>query len=172
MSDTKEANKLKSILKEYGPYVVAIICILLFKRFLYSPIRVNGDSMLGTLVDGDIMILDIIGYKKDGLKRFDIVVVDEGSEFIIKRVIGLPGEKIEYIDNELYINGKKVDDPYNSNVTTDFSVTIPKGKYFVLGDNRNNSMDSREFGAFTEKQIRGKTSFIVMPFSRYGKVEK
>ena len=172
MDNIKEENKFIKILKEYGPYLLVIILILLFKRFLYSPIRVNGDSMMSTLHDGDIMILDIIGYKNNGLKRFDIVVVDEGAEFIIKRVIGLPGEKVEYIDNELYINGEKMDDPYNSNETGDFSVTVPKDKYFVLGDNRNNSMDSRVFGSFSKKQIRGKTNFIVMPFSRYGKVEE
>lgn len=172
MSDTIKKEKLKNFLKEYGPYIAAIILILLFKKFFYSPIRVNGESMMSTLHDGDIMILDVIGYKKNGLKRFDIVVVDEGSELIIKRVIGLPGEKIEYRDNELYINDKKVDDKYNSNETDDFSVVVPKDKYFVLGDNRNNSMDSRIFGAFSEKQIRGKTKFIVMPFSRYGEVKK
>lgn len=172
MCDTKDDNKINKYIKEYAPYIIAIILILLFKRFFYSPIRVNGDSMLGTLKDGDIMILDIIGFRNNGVKRFDIVVVDEGDEFIIKRVIGMPGEKIEYRDNELYINDKKMDDPYNSNNTKDFSFIIPDGEYYVLGDNRSNSMDSREFGSFKKKQIRGKTNYIIMPFSRYGEVEK
>lgn len=172
MSDAREENKFIKFLKEYVPYIIVIILILLFKKFLYAPIRVNGASMMDTLHDGDIMILDIIGYKKNGLKRYDIVVVDEGSELIIKRVIGFPGEKIEYKDNELYINDKKVKDKYNSNYTEDFSIIVPDGKYFVLGDNRNDSMDSRVFGAFDKKQILGKTKFIVLPFKRYGEVKK
>ena len=168
MSDTKKENGFIIFLKEYLPYVIVIILILLFKKYCYSPIRVNGDSMMDTLHDGDIMLLDIIGFKKNGLKRFDIVVVDEGSELIIKRVIGLPGEKVEFIDNELYINDKKIKDKYSSNYTEDFSIKVGKGKYFVMGDNRENSMDSRVFGAFSKEQILGKTKYIVLPFSRNG----
>ena len=123
---------------------------------------------MNTLHDGDIMILDIIGSKKHEYKRFDIVVVDNGKDLIIKRVIGLPGEKIQYKDNSLYINGKKINDPYGNGNTEDFELKIPKGKYFVLGDNRQNSMDSRFFGPFSKSQIKGKTSYVVFPFSRMG----
>ena len=122
-----------------------------------------------TLHDGDIMILNIIDYKVHGVKRFDIVVVDEGDELIIKRVIGLPGDTVEYKNNKLYINGKKVNDKYASEKTEDFSVLVPKNEYFVLGDNRTNSLDSRAFGTFSSKKIKGKTSMIVFPFSRWGK---
>ena len=167
MSDTND-NKLKKIIKEYLPYVIALIVILLIKRFIITPIRVNGTSMDTTLKDGDIMILNIIDYKLNGLNRFDIVVVNEGKELIIKRIIGLPGETIEYKDNQLYINGKKIKDSYGSRKTEDFSVTVPKGKYFVLGDNRTNSMDSRVFGPFSTEQILGKTKLVIFPFSRAG----
>ena len=97
MSDTKELNKFQVFLKEYVPYIIIIIVVLLIKKFIVSPIRVNGTSMLDTLHDGDIMILDIIGYRRSGVERFDIVVCDTEDEYIIKRVIGLPGEKIEYM---------------------------------------------------------------------------
>ncbi len=167
MSDTKE-NKVIHFVKEFLPYVIVIILVLLFKKFLYAPIKVNGDSMYSTLHDGDIMILDIIGYKKNGIKRFDIVVVDEGNELIIKRVIGLPGEKVKYKDNKLYINDKKVTDNYGKHETEDFEEVVPKGEYFVLGDNRTNSMDSRVFGTFSKKEILGKTSMTVFPFKRWG----
>ena len=84
-----------NILKECLQYFLIIIFVLLFRTFLYSPIRVTGDSMVPTLLDGDIMILDKIGYRINGLKRFDIVVIKYNNEKIIKRVIGLPGDYIE-----------------------------------------------------------------------------
>ncbi len=167
MKDTQESRG-KRFIKEYLPYVVILIFVILVKKYVVSPIKVNGESMMTTLHDGDIMILNIIGYRFDDIKRFDIVVVKEENELLIKRVIGLPGEKIEYHNNRLYVNGKKIKDSYGSDVTEDFSVEVPKGKYFVLGDNRTNSMDSRVFGAFSKKNILGKTSLILFPFSRFG----
>ena len=161
-------DKMKSIIKEYGLYVITIILVLLVKKFVVSPIKVNGTSMMTTLHDGDIMILNIIGYRFDKINRFDIVVVDEGNEYLIKRVIGLPGEELEYKDNQLYINGKKVKDNYGSQVTEDFKVKVKKNSYFVLGDNRTNSLDSRYFGSFKKNKIMGKTSLIIFPFNRFG----
>ena len=163
---TKE--KIQSIIKEYVPYIITIILILLFKRNVASPIRVNGDSMKDTLHNGDIMILNIIKYRFSEIKRFDIVVVNKGNEYIIKRVIGLPGEKVEYRNNQLYINDELVEDHYSTEVTEDFIATVPKDSYFVLGDNRTNSLDSRYFGPFSKKQILGKTSLTLFPFNRMG----
>lgn len=157
-------KKVKAII----PYIVVIILVLLFKRFFYSPIKVNGSSMDDTLHDGDIMILDIIGCNFSDFKRFDIVVIDIGDEYIIKRVIGLPGEEVEYKDNVLYINGKKVKDNHGNGKTEDFKTKVPKNSYFVLGDNRGNSLDSRYFGSFSKNKILGKTGFTIFPFSRFG----
>lgn len=161
-------DKMKSIIKEYAPYVITIILVLLVKKFVVSPIKVNGTSMMTTLHDGDIMILNIIGYRFEKINRFDIVVVDEGNEYLIKRVIGLPGEEIEYKDNQLYVNGKKIKENYGSQETEDFKVKVKKNSYFVLGDNRTNSLDSRHFGAFQKNRIIGKTSLIIFPFNRFG----
>ena len=161
-------DKVKGIVKEYGLYIITIILVILVKKFVVSPIKVNGTSMMTTLHDGDIMILNIIGYKFEKIKRFDIVVVDEGNEYLIKRIIGLPGEEVEYKDNKLYINGKKVKENYGSQETEDFKVKVENNSYFVLGDNRTNSLDSRHFGSFSKNKIIGKTSLIIFPFNRLG----
>lgn len=160
---------MKGFIKEYLPYVIIIILVLLFKRYIISPIRVNGPSMLDTLEDKDIMILNEISYKFTGLKRFDIVVVRYNNEYLIKRVIGLPGEKIKYQDNKLYVNGKEVKENFSHEVTADFDeVTVGDNKYFVLGDNRVNSTDSRIIGAVSIKDIRGTTKLTIYPFKRFG----
>ena len=161
-------NKYIKYVKDLFPYILIIVLVILFKQFYYAPIRVNGRSMNNTLKDGDIMILDIVGLRHTEIKRFDIVVIDPGSEYIIKRVIGLPGEEIEYKDNELYINNKKIKDKYAKGKTEDFKLVVPKGKYFVMGDNRNNSVDSRYYGPFKKNKLLGKTSFTIFPFNRFG----
>ncbi|MBR2828743.1 MAG: signal peptidase I [Bacilli bacterium] len=164
-------EKFKYIFKEYISYILIILVVLFMKYHVITPIHVRGDSMLNTLHNGDIMLLNIIGYQFKPIKRFDIVVVREDKEWIIKRVIGLPGEEIEYKDNQLYVNGKKVKDKYPSKKTGDFKVKVAEGYYFVLGDNRTNSADSRVFGSFPRKSILGKTNFTIFPFHRFGNKE-
>jgi len=164
-------DKVINILKELIPYILIIIVVLLFKRYIVSPIRVNGQSMYPTLKNSDMMILNETSYYFKDIKRFDIVVVDAKDELIIKRVIGLPGETISYKDNTLYINGKKVEEKYSYGITDDFEPVKLKDEYFVMGDNRQNSLDSRYFGPFKKKYIRGKTNLIFLPFDRMGKVK-
>ncbi len=132
--------------------------------------------MYPTLLDGDIMILNEIGYYLNGVDRFDIVVVKADGDKIIKRVIGLPGEKIEYKDNILYVNDEAIKEDFSHDITHNFKLSdinetiIPDDYYFVVGDNRGDSKDSRIIGLINKKQIKGKTSFIVFPFSRMGSV--
>lgn len=168
MSEIKKENKIKKIILEYLPYILVIIGIILIKQFVVAPIKVNGDSMNKTLRDGDIMILNRLDYKFGEIKRFDVIVIDDGEEYIIKRVIGLPNETVSYVDNELFVDGKKVDETYGYGNTRDFEVKVPKNKYFVLGDNRENSMDSRHFGAFSNDTILGRAKLVIFPFSRFG----
>lgn len=161
-------KKLKDIIE----CVVIIIAVLLFRKFMFSPIRVTGDSMVPTLRDGDIMILNKIGYSIKGLNRFDIVVINNDNEKIIKRIIGLPGEHVEYSDNKLYINNKLVEEPYERKTMEDFVLEelgenkIPEDKYLVLGDNRPISKDSRSIGLIDKKEIDGYTSIVIFPFKR------
>ena len=172
----KEEKKLKwkTIGKDLLEYALIIVVVLLIKHFIICPIKVTGDSMNPTLEDKDLMILDVIGYKINGLKRFDIVVFKYDGEKLIKRVIGLPGDTVEYRGSNLYINGEEMGEDFRHYTTKDFyQEKIPEGYYFVLGDNRTNSKDSRVFGLVKEDSILGRTSFVFYPFNRAGsKIEK
>ena len=166
-------NKKK---KEIIEYIVLIIVILLIRTYLFVPIMVSGNSMVPTLNNGDVMILNKFKYLVNYIKRFDIVVVDYENEYIIKRVIGLPGDYIEYKNDILYVNSKKVEENYNREFTDDFDLNdlnkeiIPNNYYLVLGDNRPISKDSRKIGLIDKKNIKGSTNFVLFPFSRFGKV--
>ena len=156
--------------KEILGYVLVIVLVLLVKQFIITPIRVNGASMNDTLYDKDIMILDKISYHFQDIERFDIVVIKMDDEYLIKRVIALPGEKISYQDNKLYINDQEIEENFQHKKTDDFILeeVIPDNCYFVVGDNRGDSLDSRFFGCVSKKNILGKTSLVIFPFNRFG----
>ena len=158
--------KFKGILS----YVIIIVVVLLIKEFIITPIRVNGDSMNSTLKDKDIMLLDKISYRFSDIKRFQIVVIKYQDEFIIKRVIGLPGETVEFKNNKLYINGEYVKEDFKHGKTSDFKLeeVIPDDYYFVVGDNREVSYDSRIIGPVKKKDILGKASLVIFPLNRIG----
>ena len=122
-----DKDKFTKTFKELLPYLITIVVILLFKQFLYCPVRVNGSSMYSTLKENDIMILNRIHYRFNDIKRFDIVVVDAEDELLIKRVIGLPGEEIKYKNNKLYIDGKYIKEDFKHKKTDDFTYKVPKG---------------------------------------------
>ena len=170
-------EKTINIIKEFVPYVIIILVVLLVKKYLFTTILVNGNSMNNTLYENDVMILDKISYKIKKINRFDIVVLNGYKTKLIKRVIGLPGEHVKYENNELYINNKKVEDEYGSGITYDFDLNnlgfdeIPEGYYFVLGDNREDSLDSRSIGLISKDNIIGHATFIIFPFNRFGFVE-
>ena len=101
-------NKIKEII----PYIIIIIVVVLIRSFIITPIRVDGMSMYSSLNDGDILFLE--KYDKN-YKKFDIVVFKNGEDRLIKRVIGLPGDNIEYKNNKLYINGKYIKEKFLTN---------------------------------------------------------
>jgi len=166
----KKANK--DILLDNLPYIIIILIILIIRAFIATPIRVNGDSMDPTLQDGETMILNKLGMKTAGIKRWDIIVIKTDDSYLIKRVIGLPGESIKYENGKLYIAGKEIKDNYSLTKTEDFEETIVgKNEYFVMGDNRFISKDSRKIGTIDKSEILGKTNIIVFPFNRFGLVK-
>ncbi len=161
-------KKIKNIIKELIPYVVILLVVVLIRTYLVTPIMVNGPSMQPTLSGGEIMILN----KRGKIDRFDVVVVDIKSEDIIKRVIAMPGETISCENGIVYVNDRRQDEEYSKGITTDFDkVTLGEDEYFVLGDNRENSLDSRRFGAFKEEQIKGTAKLVLFPFNKFGNIE-
>lgn len=164
-------KQIKKWFKENLLFTILILIIIIIRIFFYSPIRVNGSSMYPTLQDKEFMILNKIGLQK-GINRFDIVVVESNGKYIIKRVIGLPGESVMYSDNKLYINGKAIEDNYSKSETENFeNVILKDNEYFVMGDNREVSKDSRVIGPVNIKNIKGKTNLVIFPFNKIGIVE-
>lgn len=160
--------------KEIVPYIVIIVIVVLIRSFIITPVKVDGLSMYNTLDDGEILLLK--KYDKS-YERFDVVVFSEGSNRLIKRVIGLPGDKIKYKNNKLYINGKYVKESFlkNNQETYDFNIKdigydeVPEDCYFVLGDNRENSKDSRVLGPIDKEKIQGSVDLAIFPFNKIGK---
>ena len=162
-------------------FIVAFIIVGGVYFFLGRPFTVSGASMYPTLHNGDRMVLSKVG----DIHRFDVVILkapDENVEYI-KRVIGMPGDTVEMKSGVLYINGKKVDQPFiNTEALAkqtvfmdDFTLEsltgeskVPEGKYFVLGDNRGVSKDSRMIGFIARSAIEGKAVFTIWPFGRIG----
>ncbi len=157
------------ILKEIYPYIIIIIVVILFRTFIATPIKVDGQSMHPTLNGNELLILNKLGK----IERFKIVIVDEDTDDLIKRVIGLPNETIEIKNSNIYINGKKIEDKYGDGRTSDYEkITLKKDEYFVMGDNRENSRDSRMIGPIKKSKIKGTTNFIIFPFNKIGKIDK
>lgn len=156
--------------------LIGILLMVLIRTFILTPIVVDGASMNTTLMDHDRMIVN----KLDKPERFDIVVFHASeTEDYIKRVIGLPGDRIEYKDDTLYINGAAYEEPYLDEqknntpglLTKNFTLedtpvaaaTVPEGEIFVMGDNRAYSKDSRMIGAIPLDQVIGTTNIVFWP---------
>ncbi len=156
-------------IKELLPYVIIVVVVVLIRSFIITPVRVSGDSMEKTLSDGYIMLL----YKLGSIERGDIVVIDKryaGDDDIIKRIVGLPGEKVKCEDSVIYINDKVYKDTYGYGLTNDFAeTTLKDNEYFVLGDNRIVSNDSRYLGPVKKEYIKGTSNIILFPFNKIGK---
>ncbi len=159
--------------KELVPYFVILIVVVLIRSFVVTPIKVHGQSMYKTLDGNEIMILN----KLKDVERYHIVVANlivdgKKQDTLIKRVYGLPGETIKCESGRIYINNHIIEDEFGYGVTDDFEeIILGEDEYFLLGDNRENSLDSHVFGPIKKQDIEGVTSFVLYPFSKFGNVK-
>lgn len=166
-----DLRDIKEFLKDALKYIIAIAVILIVAIYVVSFQEVIGPSMNNTLKSGDITVVNKLVFRLRNIKRNEIVSLKKDDKIMVKRIIGLPGEHIEYKDNILYVDGKKISDSRSSS-TKDFKLesidydTIPKDMYLVLGDNRTNSSDSRTFGLVKKSDIIGKVNIRIYPFNK------
>lgn len=178
----KGQKKRKSMFREVLSWILylVIVCgtVYLIVHYVGERTEVRGESMYPALNDGDQLIVDKISYRFTDPKRFDIIVFPfqyQEDTFYIKRIIGLPGEVVQIYDGDIYINGKLLSESYgyekiqNGGLASK-SITLGEDEYFVLGDNRNNSADSREpsVGTISKDDMIGRALFRIWPLSKIG----
>ncbi len=172
-------NALKEILSTILYLAVVFLLTFLFITFIMQRTDVSGQSMEPTLQDSDSLLVDKISYRFKNPERFDIIIFPYrygNEEYFIKRVIGLPGEsvRIDY-DGNIYINGQILDEHYGAEVILDpgralEEVVLGEDEFFVMGDNRNHSMDSRDVsvGSIKKSDILGRAFIRIYPFDSFG----
>ena len=163
------AEKTKSLIKSVSKNLIDFLFCLLLTAivcvYLVQPIIVEGNSMYPNLKSGDFGVTSKM-FKIESINRFDLVVLKIDGKNIIKRVIGLPGEDVNYIDSKLYIDNVCIEENFTAAKTENLYLHVPEGEFFCLGDNRTDSLDSRYYGTFKAEQIIGKDIVILFPFKR------
>ena len=178
----KDKKKLKSILLTLIEFIALIFLTRFMFTKVFNPVSVDVSSMKPTVYDRDIGLVNVFDASHQEYHRFDVVVIkmDEKKDYLIKRVIGLPGETIAYRDDHLYVNGVLVEEDFldkeyveatkkelNSPTFTQdvIEITLKENEYYCLGDNRPHSSDSRVYGPFRYDEIKGKGILILFPFN-------
>lgn len=159
--------------------VVALLAALVLRATLIQTYYIPSTSMAPTLEVGDRLMVYKLAFSIGDVEKGDLVVFSRPSRLpdspindFVKRVVALEGEKVEVTDGDLYIDGSRVDEPYleSSTVTNDFEeVEVPDGHVFVMGDNRQNSRDSRDFGPIQEELLVGEVFLRIWPFNNFGR---
>ena len=185
MARRKKKNRVGSVMRELLGWLFYILIIIgltyLIITYVGQRTRVSGSSMEKTLSDGDNLIVDKLSYRFQEPKRFDIVVFPykyEENTYYIKRIIGLPGETVQIVDGYIYINGKQLDEHYGNEIIEEAGmaaepVTLGEDEYFVMGDNRNNSQDSRvsDVGAIHRDELMGRAWIRIWPLDQFGVIK-
>lgn len=165
---------IKEFIKDFAIYFFIIVGAILTIKYVVSLEQVVGPSMQPNYKSGDLLLLNKISYRFRNPRMFEVVVIsNDETKYMIKRIVGLPGDFVEYKDNKLYINGEVTNEYFDTEgKTADFSLSqleydvIPDDYYFVMGDNRENSLDSRYYGLIKKDQILGKVQFRLWPIFR------
>lgn len=175
----QKENKVLSELIGWGRDIaIALVIVFLIFTFLGQKTNVIGKSMEPTLHDGDQLVVDKLTYRFRDVERFDIIVFPyEPKLYYIKRVIALPGETVSIEEGHVLVNGEQIDAKYQFEIISQYGnnlpLTVPESEYFVLGDNRNNSSDSRyvDVGTIKEDAIMGLARLRIWPVNNFGKVD-
>lgn len=163
----KEPEKKESVWSILRPCIITVIVVLLVITFIARPSRVVGHSMEDTFHDGDLVILWELNYKPE---RGDVVVVNQDNalnETLVKRVIGIAGDHVQVQNGTVTLNGKQLSEPYVKESKwsgNNVDLVVPEGQVFLMGDNRNNSEDSRAIGPVDSGSILGKVVLRFLPF--------
>lgn len=148
--------------------------------FIAQPHKVSGSSMLPTLLTGDYIITNKVGYRFSSPQKGQIIVFKnprKETEDFIKRIIGIPGDKVKILNSKIIVNGKELEENYldetiitnpRSFLKEGEEIIVPEGRYFVMGDNREASSDSREWGYITKEEIIGQALFRYWPITSFG----
>lgn len=169
-------------------FVLALTLVIATRQCLWMPMRVKGNSMLSTLHSGEMMLVSRVQLKTEEIQRGDVVICHYPGRYwktgkwklfrqnFVKRVIALPGEEIEIIDGTVYVNGDPIEESYldaeHTRRRTDMAPrTLGEDEYFVMGDNRDSSNDSRRVGAIRKSEIVGRVTRVVWPLSAWRKIE-
>jgi signal peptidase I len=184
----KKSSTSRTIIEYVVLAVVAIAVALLIQAFLVKPYRIPSESMENTLLIGDRVLVDRVSWRFSEPARQNIVVFHSplAGPVLIKRIIGMPGDEVSLKDGAVYINGKKLDEPYVRQIkgkpvrsdpfdnglpwSLQTPYKVPAGSYFMMGDNRIDSGDSREFGPVPRSQLVGKAFARYWPPNRIGGV--
>ena len=160
-----------------GNLVISLLTAAFFVVFLYQPVKVEGTSMLPGLEDQERIFVNKFVYHLEPIERGDVLVFrypKDTSKSYIKRVIGVAGDRIHIVEGLVYVNGEPLSEEYVPQQYVDWrsqpEITIPPGYFFMMGDHRNMSSDSRDFGPVAEKYIVGKAVFGYWPVEKLGKV--
>lgn len=146
--------------------------------FVYQPVKVEGTSMMPGLVDQERIFINKFVYRWEPISRGDVVVFkypNDPSKSYIKRVIGVAGDRVRIDSGQVYVNDRPLYEPYVPSQYKDqrsyYEVTVPEHSFYVLGDHRNSSSDSRDFGPVSSDAIYGKAVFVYWPFAKLGKLQ-
>jgi signal peptidase I len=161
-----------------GNLVVSLLTAAFVVIFLYQPVKVEGTSMLPGLEDQERIFVNRFVYRLEPISRGDVIVFrypKDTSKSYIKRVIGVAGDRIHIVDGLVYVNGEALSEDYVPQQYADWrsvpELTVPQGSFFMMGDHRNMSSDSRDFGPVEQKFVVGKAVFGYWPFEKLGKVK-